>query len=303
MSVVGGTLFALAPYHFLRGESHLWLASYYVVPLALLVIVRVVPGRARSGARAPTDPSRWRWARATATVVAGWSPWRPRRRTTPCSRWSSSPSPASPRSPQHRDVRRFLGAVGRGRARRRRRRCSTCSPTSCGPSSTGTTWAGWCAAAARRRSTRSRSPRCCCPCRTTSRPVRPTCAPSTTPNYPLISEQPVLGGVAALGMVALLVIVVLRLAQRGSDRASARVALADPRRASAPSRSSPCCFGTVGGVSSLISFLTPDLRGWNRISIYHRAALARCGRAPGRPRGGLAARADVPGRRLRSRSP
>ncbi|TFD55478.1 hypothetical protein E3T43_11115 [Cryobacterium sp. Hh7] len=35
LSLVLAVLYSLAPYHFIRGESHLWLASYYTVPLAL----------------------------------------------------------------------------------------------------------------------------------------------------------------------------------------------------------------------------------------------------------------------------
>ncbi|WP_157155322.1 hypothetical protein [Diaminobutyricimonas sp. LJ205] len=41
VTIALATLFAIAPYHFMRGQGHLWLASYYAVPLAagLLVIV------------------------------------------------------------------------------------------------------------------------------------------------------------------------------------------------------------------------------------------------------------------------
>ena len=53
LTVAFATLFAIAPYHFYRGESHLWLASYYAVPLALgllVLILRRQPliGRGRS---------------------------------------------------------------------------------------------------------------------------------------------------------------------------------------------------------------------------------------------------------------
>ena len=36
-SIVGAILFAFLPYHFARGELHLFLAAYYIVPLTLLV--------------------------------------------------------------------------------------------------------------------------------------------------------------------------------------------------------------------------------------------------------------------------
>jgi hypothetical protein len=38
-------LFALAPYHFARSEWHLWLASYYPIPLALALLVLVLRGK------------------------------------------------------------------------------------------------------------------------------------------------------------------------------------------------------------------------------------------------------------------
>jgi len=40
-AVVGGVLFALLPYHFLRGQEHLFLASYFLVPLAVMLVLRV----------------------------------------------------------------------------------------------------------------------------------------------------------------------------------------------------------------------------------------------------------------------
>lgn len=43
-AALGGLLFAYLPFHFLRGESHLFLASYYFVPLALLVAIWVLRG-------------------------------------------------------------------------------------------------------------------------------------------------------------------------------------------------------------------------------------------------------------------
>jgi hypothetical protein len=39
-------LYTLLPYHFLRGEMHLFLAAYYLVPLMILVILRVYRGDA-----------------------------------------------------------------------------------------------------------------------------------------------------------------------------------------------------------------------------------------------------------------
>lgn len=49
-----GVLFAIAPYHFWRGEGHMFLAAYFVVPPALWIVVRTARGwsvfkRAASG--------------------------------------------------------------------------------------------------------------------------------------------------------------------------------------------------------------------------------------------------------------
>ena len=40
-AVVAGVLFAMLPYHFIRGQEHLFLASYFLVPLAVMLALRV----------------------------------------------------------------------------------------------------------------------------------------------------------------------------------------------------------------------------------------------------------------------
>lgn len=40
-SIVGSLLFTFLPYHFLRGESHLFLAAYFMIPLMVMVILWV----------------------------------------------------------------------------------------------------------------------------------------------------------------------------------------------------------------------------------------------------------------------
>jgi phosphoglycerol transferase len=40
-SVVGALLFAFLPYHFLRGQTHLFLSAYYLIPLAVSVILGI----------------------------------------------------------------------------------------------------------------------------------------------------------------------------------------------------------------------------------------------------------------------
>ncbi|GAA2242368.1 hypothetical protein N1031_14590 [Herbiconiux moechotypicola] len=44
LAVALGVVFAIAPYHFVKGEGHLFLSAYFVVPLALDVILRAAHG-------------------------------------------------------------------------------------------------------------------------------------------------------------------------------------------------------------------------------------------------------------------
>jgi phosphoglycerol transferase len=45
LSVALGVVFSIAPYHFIKGEGHLFLAAYFVVPLALGVLFLVATGK------------------------------------------------------------------------------------------------------------------------------------------------------------------------------------------------------------------------------------------------------------------
>lgn len=73
-SVVVGVLFAAAPGHSERFE-HLWLASYWTVPLATWVVIEVARGRTPWDVGAPTGPGRRRRTAlmVTALVIVGLS--------------------------------------------------------------------------------------------------------------------------------------------------------------------------------------------------------------------------------------
>jgi phosphoglycerol transferase len=45
LSVALGVVFSIAPYHFIKGEGHLFLAAYFVVPLALGILYLVATGQ------------------------------------------------------------------------------------------------------------------------------------------------------------------------------------------------------------------------------------------------------------------
>jgi hypothetical protein len=49
VALVIAVLYTLLPYHFLRGEMHLFLAAYYVVPVGAYLALTVLDGRARFG--------------------------------------------------------------------------------------------------------------------------------------------------------------------------------------------------------------------------------------------------------------
>jgi len=71
VAAVCATLFTLVPYHFLRTEGHLFLAFYYAVPLGVYLALSVLGGRALFRRRAGAG-SRWAaWAsRKSAATLA-----------------------------------------------------------------------------------------------------------------------------------------------------------------------------------------------------------------------------------------
>jgi hypothetical protein len=85
-------------------------------------------------------------------------------------------------------------------------------------------------------------------------------------HYPLLSESPALGLIAAAGLIALVVIAVVTVARAGfrspaGDAPDVRLATLSYLTVVA------FLFSTVGGLSTLISFVSTSLRAWNRISI------------------------------------
>jgi phosphoglycerol transferase len=66
-AAVGGVLYAFLPFHFLRGEQHLFLASYWTVPIGCYLALSVLSGRPRFGSRRATAQT------VIACVVVGLS--------------------------------------------------------------------------------------------------------------------------------------------------------------------------------------------------------------------------------------
>jgi len=66
-----GALYALLPYHFLRGEAHLFLSAYFAVPIACVLIVSIYTGRLDLWARPRwKEPAVW-VALGAAILLAG----------------------------------------------------------------------------------------------------------------------------------------------------------------------------------------------------------------------------------------
>ena len=64
-------LYAIAPYHFIRGEGHMWLSSYYPIPLALGIVYLIAVGRPVWGKHATRNGVfGWLTGPAALTVAA-----------------------------------------------------------------------------------------------------------------------------------------------------------------------------------------------------------------------------------------
>lgn len=55
-SVISAVLFAVAPYHFLTNENQIFLASYFCVPLAMVLVLRIIRAEQIWGRRARGNP-------------------------------------------------------------------------------------------------------------------------------------------------------------------------------------------------------------------------------------------------------
>ncbi len=58
LSIAGGILYAFIPYHYIKGQHHILLAAYYMIPPALLVVMRVYSGEINFFSDAAAAPSK-----------------------------------------------------------------------------------------------------------------------------------------------------------------------------------------------------------------------------------------------------
>lgn len=258
MSVVGATLFALAPYHFARGEVHLFLASYWVLPPALLVVVRAFRGEplwSRGGGRLD--------ARAVSTglsmvLVAAGSAY------YGVFTLALLAVGALVAAVYHRNDRRVLGALAAG-AIVVATMVLLMLPDLLYARSHGTD------AGALSRPQEGAE--------VYALKLSSLLLPvpghvvglladvrATYEQFPVPGESPALGVVAAVGLLVLIGVVILHAGRPAAHPATTNVRYWTLVALGALAVVA-LLLSTVGGFSSLISFVTTSVRGWNRMSI------------------------------------
>jgi len=261
-SVVVGTLFAVAPYHFLRAEGHLWLASYYVVPLALLVVYRVLRGEPLWGPAEGSGERRWTRAAVTALACVTVATASTYYAVFTVALLAAASVVALA---QHRRVRAFGGAVAATALTVAVTFLNMLPDTlwsqQHGPDLGALVRNGAEAELYSLKLTALLLP-------VSNHVLGPLAAlrQHYDNDYPLISERPMLGTAGAIGLVVLLTVVLVQLA-----RSSARSGDGSARWRTLTALGALCVvallLSTTGGLSSIVSLVTPDLRGWNRMSI------------------------------------
>jgi hypothetical protein len=264
MTVALATLFAIAPYHFQRGEDHLWLGSYYAVPLAVGLLVLLLQRKPLWGPGGSANPfRRWILSPAARTTV-----------------WVSLLATSSSYYAvfflvllaftgvavllRDRELRPFLGAVGAG-ALTVVVMLANMAPDILFRLANGANAGGLERVRSEAELYALKLSQLLLPWPGHRIDALKTIRRGYDSEYPLLSEQPALGGIAALGlMAAFLILALIAILRRDGwlvTQAGRTAAWLSSLLFVA------FLFGTVGGLSTIISFFTSSLRGWNRIVI------------------------------------
>ena len=268
MTLALAPLFAIAPYHFMRGIGHLFLASYFIVPLSLALVVRVLRGRRIWGWRRTTT----NWARpfgrgaGTLAIVA---------------------LTATAQSYYAVFFLVLLGFAGvfAVLARRRWRRFLGAALAGVltvvgmllnmlpdflygwihGPNPTGLERGH-----AEAEIYALKLAQLLLPAPGHRIGALNSIRTQYDSSYPLPSEMPALGAIAAAGLVILFLVLAYAATRFGAGRIADRHmrGRAGLLGGLAALTFVAFIFSTVGGLSTIISFVTTSLRGWNRMSIY-----------------------------------
>lgn len=264
LSLALSIVYAIAPYHFIRGESHLFLASYYAVPLGLGVIVLVlkrVPLWARGRNRNPILGLLFSPAARTVLFLAilGTS-------STYYSVFFLFLIAAAGLVVLVRDRswRRFFGAAAAG--------VTTVvvmlinmAPDLIYSWQNGSNPSGLERSGSESEFYALKLAQLLLPWSGHRIEILREMRQKYDAGYVSLGEMPALGAIAAVGMVAaLLIVVYLAMSAR---KAKCRGELAELLGGLSGLVMVAFLFSTLGGISTLISVITTSLRGWNRMSI------------------------------------
>jgi hypothetical protein len=267
LTIVMATLFALAPYHFLRGQSHLWLASYYAIPLGIGLLVLLLTRRALWGKGThPVPVIAWAFGPASRTVVF-------------LSLLATSSSyygvfflfllatTGLVVLVRDRKWKPFLGAAAAGVVALLVMLANTL-PDFIFSRMNGANELGLERAHGETEVYALKLAQLLLPWPGHRSDLLRSIRNRYDAAYPTLSEQPALGLVAAVGLLAAFALIALLLVRRaplGSTRAE------DPRWILLGGLALlvfvAFLFSTIGGFSTIVSFFTSSLRGWNRMSI------------------------------------
>ncbi|MDO9395146.1 MAG: hypothetical protein Q7T71_01230, partial [Herbiconiux sp.] len=258
LGVALAVAFAIAPYHFIKGEGHLFLAAYFVVPLALGLLVRVALGlplwsrRVLSGRNAATigtvallgtASSYYSVFVALVLAVAGLA-----------KLW------------QTRAWRRFGGATTAGLAIAATMLVNL-TPSILYRIANGVNEAVLVRSPPEAELYSFKLSSLLLPVPGHRFGPFATLRQLYDTYYPLPSEAPTLGLIAAAGFVALVVVAVYFLLTAGRPRWRAPARFTRLLAVLAGLTLTAFLFGTVGGLSTLLSFVDFPIRSWNRIAI------------------------------------
>ncbi|MBC7596076.1 MAG: hypothetical protein H7288_19480 [Kineosporiaceae bacterium] len=269
VSLVMATLFALAPYHFIRGESHLFLASYYIVPLSIWIVIKAIRGESLWTKPHKGSPRlRWLTSQATGTLVILLL-------TATAETYYAVffliliAFAGVVRLIRTGEWRRFWGAAIAGGVAAIALVINTL-PATIYALINGQNPASLVRSRVDVEVYALKLSQLLLPWNGNRVPFLRHIRNLYDQKYPLVSESPALGAVAAIGLIALLLVVgyvvaTAALPRLRSERFAERFGVLTQLAALTLVA---FLFSTIGGLSTIISFLTSSLRGWNRMSIY-----------------------------------
>ena len=265
-------IFALAPYHFIRSEGHLFLASYYLIPISLVLVIRAIRGERLWGVRESSGwsgrrPWNWLLGRGAGTVAIA----------------ALTGTTQTYYAVFFLILIAFAGVVSLIRTHAWKRFWGAAmagvltlvamlinmAPDSIYEWVNGANPGGFARGHADSEIYALKLSQLLLPWSGHRIAFLKNLRAAYDSTYPLPSENPALGAIGALGLVALFLVLAyfattggrIRLTGWGRERFDLLLALASLVFVA-------FLFSTIGGLSTLISFLTTSLRGWNRIAIY-----------------------------------